>query len=146
MRVVIVGAKEAEATFDNLIKNVNPEKVRQVLVKHGQKITKHARTMVVKKTGKGAEGITYNAGKFNVKIGWAERPRFHLYFHEHGAHIVNNWPSVRQSYIWRDKRGTRKRHFKKGTPYLKARPHIAPSAVADEPSFFKDMDDLIEIK
>lgn len=78
------------------------------------------------KTGAGVGGIEKEDKGSGYDVGWANRPNFHLYFHEIGFHALDNRHGKQR--IKRDSKGKRQRSYRGSrATYVAPTPHLRPA-------------------
>ena len=128
------GFDKAITRLEKIRNNANG--VSLIIEKEAEEIKTDAQNIAkskgLKVTGKGIAGITTKHNPYESIVGWASRPNLHLYFHEIGFHAGFSKSSGRE------RRGKRKRKYKKGTrKYIAPKPHIRPAAIKHKKSFSK---------
>lgn len=142
----VFGFEDAIKDMKRLQQNAKQAKVvtRQYAEKIAERAKRNAEKAGLVKSRKGVEGIRHETSGDKELVGWAERPNFHLYFHEMGFHALDNRNKKKYT-LKRSQKNLRKRSYKnvKAT-YIAPKPHVRPAFDELIGSYYKDVQKKIE--
>lgn len=137
--------------FDEVIEDFgryeeNATQAELTLVNNGEKMRDRARAIAASKglvkSGKGISGIEIEKKIDEVDVGWSDRPRFHLYFHEIGFHALDN--RRKKSYRLKRNKNRQRMYTNTKATYIAPKPHLRPAFDELENEFYKSMQDTLE--
>lgn len=139
------GFEDAVNDFDTLTRNADDAKpeVEKMAIKMRDRAKKIAVAKGLTATGAGTSGIVAEEQDDGYEVGWAQRPNFHLYFHELGFHALDNRRG--KARLKRNSKGSRARIYDSGqATYVTAKPHMRPAFDELEPEYYEKVQNTLE--